>query len=193
MQMGGSQVQKVELLDCLEQNPVVAAIGDDKWDEALAAPVQVLFYLSANLLTVKECICQAHEAGRYILIHLDLAEGIGRDRAGIAYLAQMGADGIISTRGQMIQMAKDLGLMTVQRFFLLDSKGLESIEDMLRHTRPDFMELMPGVIGKSIKRFGRSGTPVIAGGLIETKAELTEALGSGATAVSTGRKELWYL
>ena len=64
---------------------------------------------------------------------------------------------------------------------------------MLRHTKPDFMELMPGVIGKSIRRFAKIGTPVIAGGLIETKAEVTEALGSGATAVSTGRKDLWYL
>ena len=186
-------MQKAELMNCLEQNPVVAAIGDDKWEDALAAPVQVLFYLSANLLTVAERICQAHAVGKYILIHMDLAEGIGRDRTGIAYLAKAGADGIISTRAQMIQIAKDLGLMTVQRFFLLDSKGVGSIEDMLRHTKPDLMELMPGVIGKSIRRFESSGTPVIAGGLIETKQELTEALGSGATAVSTGRKALWYL
>lgn len=186
-------MQKAELIKCLEENPVVAAVGDDKWADALQAPVQVLFYLSANLLTVAERIQQAHEAGRYVLVHLDLAEGIGRDRTGIAYLARLGADGIISTRAQMIQIAKELGLLTVQRFFLLDSKGLESIGDMLRHTKPDLMELMPGVIGKSIQRFGNAGTPVIAGGLIETKSELTDALGCGATAVSTGKKELWYL
>ena len=186
-------MQKAELIKCLEENPVVAAIGDDKWEDALAAPVEVLFYLSANLMTVEQKIRQAHEAGRHILIHLDLADGIGRDRTGIQYLARCGADGIISTRGQMIQIAKDLGLLTVQRFFLLDSKGLESVGDMLGHTRPDMMELMPGVIGKCIRRFERSGTPVIAGGLIETKSELTDALGCGATAVSTGKKELWYL
>ena len=34
---------------------------------------------------------------------------------------------------------------------------------------------------------------VIAGGLIETKAEITTALSSGAVAVSTGKKELWYV
>ena len=186
-------MQRADLISCLEDNPVVAAVGDDKWADALKAPVQVLFYLSANLLTVAERIRQAHEAGRYVLVHLDLAEGIGRDRTGIAYLAQAGADGVISTRAQMIQMAKEQGLLTVQRFFLLDSKGLDSIDDMLHHTKPDFMELMPGVIGKSIRRFGKGSIPVIAGGLIETKAELTDALGCGATAVSTGKKELWYL
>lgn len=186
-------MQKAELIECLECNPVIAAVGDDKWADALESPAQVLFYLSANLLSAEEMIRKAHETGRYVLVHLDLAEGIGRDRTGLQYLAKIGADGIISTRAQMIQFAKEQGLITVQRFFLLDSKGLESIEDMLRHTRPDFMELMPGVIGKSIRRFSRGGTPVIAGGLIETKQELTDALSSGATAVSTGRKELWYL
>jgi len=186
-------MQKAELIRCLEQNPVIAAIGDDKWMDALAAPVQVMFYLSANLLTVTERIRQAHEAGRYVLVHLDLAEGIGRDRAGLLYLAQAGADGIISTRAQMIQIAKELGLVTVQRFFLLDSKGIESIDEMLKHTSPHLIELMPGVICKSIRRFGNGSIPVIAGGLIETKAEVLDALGCGATAVSTGRKDLWYL
>ncbi|MBQ3075076.1 MAG: glycerol-3-phosphate responsive antiterminator, partial [Clostridia bacterium] len=34
--------------------------------------------------------------------------------------------------------------------------------------------------------------PLIAGGLIETKAEVMDALQSGAIAVSTGKEELWY-
>jgi len=41
--------------------------------------------------------------------------------------------------------------------------------------------------------FGAGHIPVIAGGLIETKTEVFDALGCGATAVSTGRKNLWYL
>ena len=45
-----------ELTDCLEQNPVIAAVGEDKWEEALASPAQVLFHLSAELTTVKERI-----------------------------------------------------------------------------------------------------------------------------------------
>ena len=35
------------VIDCLEQNPVVAAIRDDRWEAALRSPAQVLFYLSA--------------------------------------------------------------------------------------------------------------------------------------------------
>ena len=182
-----------ELIDCLEQNPVIAAVGEDKWEVALASPAQVLFHLAAELTTVKERIAQAHKAGKLLLVHIDLAEGIGKDRVGIRYLAECGVDGIISTKAQLIRYAKDQGLLTVQRFFALDSKGMESIEEMLRITNPHLMEIMPGVIGKAIHRFSCGRVPVIAGGLVQTKQEVTEALGCGATAVSTGQQSLWYL
>lgn len=181
------------LMDCLEQNPVIAAASEDNWEAALKSPAQVIFYLSADLMSACQRIQQAHSAHKYIFIHIDLADGIGKDRAGIAYLAQSGVDGIISTRAQLIRMAKDQGLLTVQRFFALDSKGMESIEDMLRSTNPHLMEIMPGVIGKAISRFSSSHTPVIAGGLVQTKQEVMDALNCGATAVSTGCEALWYL
>lgn len=186
-------MQAKTLISCLECNPVIAAVTDEKWEQALESPAQMIFYLSANLLTVEEKVRQAHGAGKYVMVHLDLAEGIGRDRSGIRFLAQCGVDGIISTKAQLIRLAKEQGLITVQRFFALDSKGMESIEEMLRSTNPHLMEIMPGVIGKAIHRFRKSGIAVIAGGLIETKQEVTDALGAGATAVSTGQKELWYL
>ena len=180
-----------DIIACLECNPVIAAIQNDKWESALESPVDMIFYLSADLLTVKDRVAQAHEAGKYILVHMDLAEGIGKDRTGIRYLAQCGVDGIISTKAQLIRHAKEQGLFTVQRFFALDSMGTESIEEMVRNTNPHMMEIMPGVIEKEIIRFSKGHTPVIAGGLIETKAEVTGALRCGAIAVSTGRQELW--
>jgi len=186
-------VQPVEIIDCLEQNPVIAAIRDDGWEAALVSPAQVLFYLSADLLTVQQRIKQAHEAGKIILVHIDLAEGLGKDRAAVRFLENCGVDGIISTRAQMIRLAKEQGLLTVQRFFALDSKGMESIDETLRASAPHLMEIMPGVICKAIRKFSMGNIPVIAGGLVETKGEVTEALSSGATAVSTGAQALWYL
>jgi len=182
-----------EIIDCLELNPVIAAIRDDGWDAALHSPAQVLFYLSADLTTVDVKIQQAHEADKILLIHLDLAEGIGKDRAGVRYLARQGVDGIISTKGQIIRSAREMGLLTVQRFFALDSKGMESIEEMLHSSTPHLIEIMPGVIGKAIRRFRNCGIPIIAGGLVETKSEVTEAISCGAAAVSTGKEDLWYL
>lgn len=186
-------MQISELIDCLECNPVIAAVSEDKWEAALVSPAQVLFYLSADLMSVRQRIAQAHKAGKLVLVHIDLAEGVGKDRAGVRFLADCGVDGVISTKAQMIRFAKDQGLLTVQRFFALDSKGMDSIEEMLPNTNPHLMEIMPGVIGKAISRFRYGRVPVIAGGLVQTKQELTEALSCGATAVSTGQQELWYL
>lgn len=186
-------MQSDMLLNCLECNPVIAAVGQDGFRAALDAPVQIIFHLGIDLMSVCDVIAQAHEAGKYIFLHLDLAEGIGKDRAGVRYLAQCGADGIISTKAQLIRYAKEQGLITVQRFFALDSKGMDSIEEMAKNTNPHLMEIMPGVIGKAIRRFSGGHIPVIAGGLIQTKAEVTEALSCGAAAVSTGKSDLWYL
>ncbi len=180
-------------MEHLEQNPVISAIDDERWENALKSPAKVLFYLSANLMTVKERLDQAHAVKKLVMVHIDLAEGIGKDRAGIRYLADCGVDGIISTKSQIIRLAKEQGLITIQRFFILDSKGMDSIDDMLNITKPHFMEIMPGVIGKAIGRFSRQHIPVIAGGLIQTKNEVTDAISYGATAVSTSQQELWYL
>ena len=127
------------------------------------------------------------------MVHIDLADGIGKDKAGIQYLTKCEVDGIISTRSHLIRAAKELGLITVQRFFALDSQGVDSIEEVLHASSPTLVEIMPGIAGKVIKRFSKGKVPVIAGGLIESKPEVMEALSQGALAVSTGKKELWYI
>ena len=181
-----------QLTDSLERMPVIAAVQENLWKEALASPAEVIFHLNANLLTVAKRIEQAHEAEKSLFVHMDLAEGIGKDRVGVDFLALHGVDGIISTRGQIIRHAKEIGLITVQRFFALDSKGVNGMEELLEQSKPDLIEIMPGVMGKIIHRFAGGKIPVIAGGLIETKTEVTEALRYGAVAVSTGKQDLWY-
>lgn len=182
-----------DIISCLEQDPVIAAVGDDKWQGALECPVKVIFYMSADVMTIRDRIEQAHQAGKYVMVHLDMASGIGKDRAGVRFLKTCGADGVISTKGQLIRAAKELGMFAVQRFFAVDSAGVEGLGDMFRTTGPDLMEIMPGVVTKVIARYAKGGIPVIAGGLIQTKSEVTDALSAGATAVSTGQPELWYI
>ena len=84
-------------------------------------------------------------------------------------------------------------MMTVQRFFALDSQGITAIDEMLESSKPDMMELMPGVIPKLVRRFSAGPIPVIAGGLVENKSEVTEAISAGAAAVSTGTQILWHI
>lgn len=179
------------IIEALERTPVIAATDRAGWQNAVLSDTEVLFHLGADIITVGDDIKAAKQNGKFVFIHIDLADGIGKDKAGIHWLKTLGADGIISTRTQLIRAAHDSGLLAVQRFFMLDSKGTHSVAETIENTRPDLIEIMPGVIPKALRLFSHREIPVIAGGLIETKQEVTAALSSGAIAVSTGKKELW--
>lgn len=186
-------MKRSELVDILERSPVIAAVRDDGFDAACQSPCEVIFYLKANINTLSQRILTAHNEEKRLFIHLDLADGMGKDKSAVEFLAGLGVDGIVSTRGSVIRWAKECGLMTVQRFFALDSQGINAIDEMLDSVKPDMMELMPGVIPKLIHRFSGGVIPVIAGGLVQTKSEVTEALSAGAAAVSTGTQVLWHI
>lgn len=186
-------MEKARLCEILECSPVIAAVRDDYFSAAVMSPCDVIFYLKANINTLSQQCQFAHKSGKYLFVHIDLAEGVGKDKSAVEFLAAIGIDGIVSTRGNMIRWAKECGLMTVQRFFALDSQGIVAIDDMLECSKPDMMELMPGVIPKLIHRFSKGPIPVIAGGLVQTKAEVTEAISAGAAAVSTGTQILWHI
>ena len=62
--------------------------------------------------------------------------------------------------------------------------------------RPDMVEVMPGICPRVIRRLSSAEgrrLPVIAGGMIEEKEDIVEALSAGASGVSTSRTELWEL
>ena len=181
------------LYDILERSPVIAAVRDDLFSAAVMSPCEVIFYLKANINTLGQQCEIAHGSGKLLFVHIDLADGMGKDKSAVEYLASMGVDGIVSTRGNIIRWANECGMMTVQRFFALDSQGITAIDEMLECSKPDMMELMPGVIPKLIRRFSYGAIPVIAGGLVETKTEVTEAISAGAVAVSTGTQILWHI
>ena len=56
------------------------------------------------------------------MIHLDMVGGLDSREIAVDYIRRFTkADGIISTKTAQIRRAKELGLYTVFRFFLLDS------------------------------------------------------------------------
>ncbi|MBE7067503.1 MAG: glycerol-3-phosphate responsive antiterminator [Ruminococcaceae bacterium] len=186
-------MQISEMNDWLEQAPIIATVHSEDWEAAINAPVKTIFCLKANLRTIRNHVKEAHLADKKVFVHIDLSEGIGKDKVGIEFLAGCGVDGIITTKGNMIKIARDAGMITVQRFFALDSQGVVAICEITQAVSPDYIEIMPGVIDKIISKFAKGNIPVIAGGLIETKQEITNAIRSGAVAVSTGKAELWSM
>ncbi len=130
---------------------------------------------------------------KWFFVHVDLMKGLAHDVEGLEYLwYDIMPDGIISTKSQVIRKAKDLGFVTVQRIFVLDSKSIERGIRQLREIKPDYVEVMPGAMDKIIRRIASmTKVPLIAGGLIDEKDEVISLLKSGATSISTSAQSLW--
>ena len=177
----------------IENHPIIAAVKtDNDFMTAIDSDVQTIFLLSSDILTLSDRIATAHKAEKLLFAHMDFVQGLSNDTAGVKYIATKGIDGIISTRSNIISAASEQGIMSVQRFFMIDSRSLETALDSLRSSRADMVELMPAIAYKTIEKVSRSvRIPVIAGGLIEQKDEIFKALGAGASMISTGKRELW--
>ena len=99
---------------------------------------------------------------------------------------------MISTRAPLIKCADECGLETVQRMFLMDSQSFVSGVKLLKNSPCALVEVLPGLVPKAISFIGAElGRPVIAGGMITTRAEVEQALSAGAVAVSTSCAYLW--
>ena len=66
-------------------------------------------------------------------------------------------------------------MFTVLRYFLLDSMAYENIRQQQHAVKPDYIEVLPGVMPKVIGKVCKmSKTPIIAGGLISDKESVME-------------------
>lgn len=183
------------MLEQLLDYPVIAAAKTmEGLSRALASPSHVVFVLFGDLCNIGRITEKIRDAGKLAIVHIDLIDGLANRDISVEYLRQNTmADGIISTKAQLIHRAKELGLITVQRFFLLDSLSLENVRRHISGGSADFIELLPGVMPKIIRSCVQElGIPIIAGGLISDKDDVLSTLGAGATAVSTTKEALWF-
>ena len=175
-------------------NIIAATRNSEEFKKALNSKVNIIFMLTPNIADIKKQAQSAHELGKKLFIHLDFAEGIGKDEYGIRFAKEQGVDGIISTRANIIKIAKKEGLFALQRFFIVDSQSINTTVETLKSSKANMIEIMPGNNPKAVKRLKEKvDVPIIAGGLIETEEETAEIINSGAFAVSTGAEVLWNL
>ena len=176
-----------------ELYPIIAAVKSrDGLECAVNSDVQAIFLLSSNIIDIDSISELAHERNKLLFIHMDFVDGLSKDPAGVRYLSTKGIDGIISTRSNIIAAAHDAGIYSVQRFFMIDSRSVDTALDTLKQSKADMIEIMPALAYKSITKIKNSiQIPIIAGGLIESRDEVYKALGAGASMISTGKSELW--
>ncbi len=185
-----------KIIESIEANPVIAAVRRiEDMEDAIKSEVSAIFLLHGEIFTLKEVVERVKESGKSIFLHMDFIDGLGKDNRAIDYIAQViQPDGIISTRTSQIKYAVEIGLFSIQRFFLVDSLSYETVIKTVNNVQPHMIEIMPGLMTGILKKISQQlHVPLIAGGLIETKGEVIEILKSGAIGASTGKKELWTL
>lgn len=182
--------------ELLTELPVIAAVKDEcDLARALESECRVVFLLFGNIINVGDLVRRVQEKDKLCIVHIDLVEGLSnRDIAVDGLIKLCHPDGIISTRGSLVRRAQSLGLLAIQRAFLLDSMSMRSLLGQVEANRPDFMEILPGVIPSAIGEVvSKTNVPVIAGGLIRSKQDVMQALNAGVIAVSTSSYEVWEM
>ncbi|GMQ65126.1 glycerol-3-phosphate responsive antiterminator [Vallitalea maricola] len=184
------------IISSIEENPIIAAIRDrDDIEKALESSVSTIFLLYSDIFNLKELVHKIKLSNKTVFVHMDMIEGMGKDNKAIDYISQIiKPDGIISTRSNHIKYARDKGLFTIQRFFLIDSLSFKTTVKTVKAVRPHMIEVMPGTIPATIQKLSNKlSVPIIAGGLIDTKEDIISVLKVGALGVSVGKTDLWDL
>lgn len=189
-----------EFYEAVEANPVIAAVKNDAGLQAAVEmeEIQVIFVLYRDVCTIPEILERIKAAGKKAMVHIDLIAGLSAKEISVEFIArQTRADGIITTKPALVRRAKELGIFAVLRFFVIDSLALKNIENLEMQcgtSRPDFIEVLPGVMPKVLGRIAKvSRIPMIAGGLITEKEDVIAALSAGAIAVSSTNQDVWNL
>lgn len=178
----------------LEKNPIICAVKDvNNIDEALSSDAEIIFCLCGNIFNLSEIVEKVKNKGKLIFIHVDLIEGFSKDATALKYICdKIKPDGIISTKNNLLKVAKELGLLTVQRLFIIDSLSIETTVKTSVTVNPDAIEILPGIMPRIIKQLSNTLTvPVIVGGLISEREDIINATENGALGVSTSSKNLW--
>lgn len=177
-------------------SPVIAAVKDDsELMQALSSECEVIFLLYGSLLNIGELTDRIHSAGKTAVVHIDLLDGLANREIAVDILLKFSRpDGIISTRPAMIRHARHAGLLTIQRAFIIDSMSVGNLIAQIGIGKPDFIEIMPGIMPRIITEIGKqTHIPLIAGGLIKYREEVIAALNAGAVAVSTSSQAVWEM
>ena len=75
----------------MSKGRVIAAVRTDKeLMAAIKSNTDTIFMLAPNIQDIKRQIDAVHTSGKRIFVHIDLAEGIGKDEHGIRFSKEQG-------------------------------------------------------------------------------------------------------
>jgi len=185
----------LDFLEVLRKRPIIAAFR--KLENLLIEEldnIDVILILGGSIFDLPRIVRHAGTHKKYVFVDIDLLKGIGKDPAGIHFLAnESKINGIVTTHGNLIKSIQQEGLFAIQRMFVLDSESLAGSLNAIKKSNPDAVDILPGLILPRIAKMikPRISIPMIAGGLITKAEDVREILASGAIGISTTDRRLF--
>lgn len=176
--------------------PVVWELTRDGSDEiAHASTVFLQGGTLGELAPVLEQFRAPHLNHLAVFVHIDLINGLENNEAGLEFLAGFERiSGVVSIHHHLAAPARKLGLLSIVRLFLSDSRAVERGLAVSSKAKPDAIEILPAAVAPKVAAdFRTCPIPRITGGLCRTEPDVREALESGCLAVTSTRPVLWRL
>ncbi|MFC4333439.1 glycerol-3-phosphate responsive antiterminator [Streptomyces andamanensis] len=175
--------------------PVVASVvGGKPLRDFLTAPVRVCILASFAVGELPKVVGALGRAQRIVFVNVDSSPGLAQDRGALEFLKDLGAHGVVSTRLNLIEKGRPLGLLTMMKVFVTDRSNLRRSLDAVAHGGPDLVEIMPAPItGRMSQEARRALSPSVAAGFVETAEDVALALSLGSVAAATSDPRLWHL
>lgn len=180
----------------LEEQIVIPSSLNGKYlREACTAKSNIVLLSGVNIGNLKEFVKFIHQQHKKAFMHIDITGGFRPDDTGITLLKTMfHLDGVISTNMHALTKAKSLGLETIYRLFLIDSRSLERAAGVLKESSFSAIEILPsGYAVSEEKRIRRyvGEKDLIAGGFVRSKEDIEKIFKADFMGVTTSNPALW--
>lgn len=165
-------------------------------EKAIKSPSEYILLSEVNIGNLKEISAICRKAKKKVLVSVDVLGGFKGDKIGVKLLKNLfQIDGVVSTNVQVLRMAKQEGLLTVYRLFMIDSRSLTRAAQILKQGDFDCVEVLPGEYAYQkvdiIKKHLSSDVQLIASGFIETQEIADKILSKDFIAVTSSQTKLW--
>ncbi|MDO5672970.1 MAG: glycerol-3-phosphate responsive antiterminator [Actinomycetaceae bacterium] len=181
------------ILPLLQSSPIIASAKDEAGlARALASECQTVFILYGSILTIGDIIGRVKATGRNAFINVDMVDGLSTRPAASKFIHYMTAvDGILSSKAPVVRAAREQGLLTVMRLFMIDSFAYDQMVDQVAASQAHAVEVLPGCIPRVITWIREDiNLPIVAGGLVCDEADVHAAFDAGAAAVASSNADV---
>ncbi|MCB2362488.1 glycerol-3-phosphate responsive antiterminator [Clostridium estertheticum] len=163
---------------------------------ALTLDNQYILLSEAHIGNLRSITDMCHKANKKVIVNLELIGGLNLDKIGILFLKQLyKVDVVIGASTAKINMVSNIGLDTIQRITLMDSKSFDTSLKSIAGSKCSAIEIRPCIYGlKFIEKIRKvKNVPLLLGGFIDDGDMIHKAKEAGFVGATTSCKALWNM